>query len=59
MFNILLHYIMAFTFTLTENLTDLFNSNMGNPGIKLPSVVGDDANLHLMIKQIMKNLVKC
>ena len=39
----LLHYIMAFTFTLTENLTDLFNSNMGNPGIKLPSVVGDDA----------------
>lgn len=39
----LLHYIMAFTFTLTENLTDLFNSNMGNPGIKLPSVVGDNA----------------
>lgn len=39
----LLHYIMAFTFTLTENLTDLFNSNMGNPGINLPSVVGDDA----------------
>lgn len=39
----LLHYIMAFTFTLTENLTDLFNSNMGNPGIKLPSVVRDDA----------------
>lgn len=39
----LLHYIMAFTFTLTENLTDLFNSNMRNPGIKLPSVVGDDA----------------
>lgn len=39
----LLHYIMAFTFTLTENLTDLFNSNMGNPGIELPSVVGDDA----------------
>lgn len=39
----LLHYIMAFTFILTENLTDLFNSNMGNPGIKLPSVVGDDA----------------
>lgn len=37
----LLHYIMAFTFTLTDKLTELFNTNMGNPGISLPSVVGD------------------
>lgn len=36
----LLHYIMAFTFTLTEKLTDLFNTNAGAQTIALPKISG-------------------
>lgn len=37
----LLHYIMAFTFTLTEKLTDLFNTNAGAQTIALPKISGE------------------
>lgn len=38
----LLHYIMAFTFTLTDKLTQLFNSNVEAQAITLPKIEGVD-----------------
>ena len=40
----LLHYIMAFTFTLTEKLTDLFNTNAGAQTIALPKICGKEGS---------------
>ena len=40
----LLHYIMAFTFTLTEKLTDLFNTNAGAQTIALPKICGQEGS---------------
>lgn len=40
----LLHYIMAFTFTLTEKLTDLFNTNAGAQTIALPKICGREGS---------------
>lgn len=40
----LLHYIMAFTFTLTEKLTDLFNTNAGAQTIALPKIYGKEGS---------------